>query len=191
MPPIYNNPPAQYAQFDASGTKGGHQIHEDSLPAMPSWDNAISHKVEDTTHPSELDDVEMEKLDQQGAQQAPMLPQTATQLQSSPYQTLPGAGGANPEAVGMQNSYGYDAHPSYQDYSHQQTGYTNSTYSQPTYPTPYGATTSTVYEPSMAYGQQSQAHYAASVAPPSYRTAPSVSGAQVGRKPIAGSWKDL
>ncbi|KAK4990998.1 hypothetical protein LTR66_006650 [Elasticomyces elasticus] len=191
LPPIYNNPPAQYAQFDASGTKGGHQIHEDSLPIMPSWDNAISRKVEDTTHPGELDDVEMEKLDQQGTQQAPMLSQTATQLQNSPYRTLSGAGGAEPEAMGMQNSYGYDADRPYQDYGHQQTGYTNPTYSQPTYPTPYGATTSTVYEPSMAYGQQSQAHYAASVAPPSYRTAPSVSGAQVGRKPIAGSWKDL
>ncbi|KAK4990237.1 hypothetical protein LTR50_002711 [Elasticomyces elasticus] len=165
LPPIYNNPPAQYAQFDASGTKGGHQIHEDSLPIMPSWDNAISRKVEDTTHPGELDDVEMEKLDQQGTQQAPMLSQTATQLQNSPYRTLSGAGGAEPEAMGMQNSYGYDADRPYQDYGHQQTGYTNPTYSQPTYPTPYGATTSTVYEPSMAYGQQSQAHYAASVAP--------------------------
>ena len=48
--PPYGEPP-RFAQFDA-----GKPVHEDSLPAMPSWDNAQKKHVE-------ADDVEMSRLE--------------------------------------------------------------------------------------------------------------------------------
>ena len=52
-PPPYGEPP-RFAQFDAGSR--GKPVHEDSLPAMPSWENAQKKHVED-------DDVEMSRLD--------------------------------------------------------------------------------------------------------------------------------
>lgn len=75
QPPMYNNPAqppkAAYAQFDApSGPKGYRQsaANEDALPAMPSWDQATSRKVEQEGPHEE--DVELEKM----SQEAPMIP---------------------------------------------------------------------------------------------------------------------
>ncbi|KAL2045035.1 hypothetical protein N7G274_002810 [Stereocaulon virgatum] len=56
-PPPYNEPP-RFAQFDTPSNK---KITEDSLPAMPSWDNARTTKVE-----TPGDDMEMGKLGPQG-----------------------------------------------------------------------------------------------------------------------------
>ena len=53
-PPIYQ--PSGFATFETP-SKG--RIHEDSLPAMPSWDTATSRKVEDQ---SETNDMEMGHL---------------------------------------------------------------------------------------------------------------------------------
>lgn len=44
-PPAYE--PPRFATFDAPSKNGN--IHEDSLPAMPSWDSATSRRVEDHT----------------------------------------------------------------------------------------------------------------------------------------------
>ena len=52
-PPPYGEPP-RFAQFDAGSH--GKPVHEDSLPAMPSWENAQKKHVED-------DDVEMSRLE--------------------------------------------------------------------------------------------------------------------------------
>ena len=61
----YRPPPAQptydpsprFAQFDAHSKND--KLHDDSLPVMPSWDNASTRKVEDHSQ----DDVEMGRLD--------------------------------------------------------------------------------------------------------------------------------
>lgn len=52
-PPPYGEPP-RFAQFDVGSR--GKPVHEDSLPAMPSWENAQHKHVED-------DDVEMSHLE--------------------------------------------------------------------------------------------------------------------------------
>lgn len=52
-PPPYGEPP-RFAQFDAGSR--GKPVHADSLPAMPSWENAQKKHVEDY-------DVEMSRLD--------------------------------------------------------------------------------------------------------------------------------
>lgn len=52
-PPPYGEPP-RFAQFDVGSR--GKPVNEDSLPAMPSWDNAAKKHVED-------DDVEMSHLE--------------------------------------------------------------------------------------------------------------------------------
>lgn len=52
-PPPYGEPP-RFAQFDVGNR--GKPVHEDSLPAMPSWENAQHKHVED-------DDVEMSHLE--------------------------------------------------------------------------------------------------------------------------------
>ncbi|MCJ1333960.1 hypothetical protein MMC10_010667 [Thelotrema lepadinum] len=65
-PPIYNSQP-QYAQFETGrGNRGG----EDSLPAMPSWGNAASRKIED---PNAHEEMELGKIDPDQEQKAPML----------------------------------------------------------------------------------------------------------------------
>jgi hypothetical protein len=60
-PPSYE--PPRFAQFDAP-TKGG-KFNGDALPAMPSWDQAASRKVEDTSHDQ---DVELAHLENKNGQ---------------------------------------------------------------------------------------------------------------------------
>lgn len=56
---MYNNHGPQFATFDA-GAKNA-RVHDDSLPAMPSWDNAATRRVED--HSQHRDsDMEMERM---------------------------------------------------------------------------------------------------------------------------------
>lgn len=66
-PPTYE--PPKFASFDVS--KKGGKTNGDSLPAMPSWDNAKTHKVEDHSY----DDVEMGRLDPH-SQMSGAVPQT-------------------------------------------------------------------------------------------------------------------
>lgn len=60
-PPAYE--PPRFAQFEAP-TKNG-KPNEDALPAMPSWDNAASKRVED---PNAHEDVEMGNLNRHSGQ---------------------------------------------------------------------------------------------------------------------------
>lgn len=66
-PPSYA--PSGFATFEAPTNKG--RIHEDSLPAMPSWDNASSRRVEDT---SENNHMEMDHLASQTGQATGIVP---------------------------------------------------------------------------------------------------------------------
>ena len=61
-PPVYE--PPRFATFDAPSNTG--KIHEDSLPAMPSWDTASSRRVEDH---SLTEDMEMGNLGSHAGQQ--------------------------------------------------------------------------------------------------------------------------
>ena len=69
-PPQYSqqyNPQPQYAQFDAS--KKGHG-NEDSLPSMPTYDNARTRRMMDDRH---SDEMELSRLNHADDQTAPML----------------------------------------------------------------------------------------------------------------------
>jgi hypothetical protein len=87
-PPVYTPGPPQFASFDVSKP-----VHEDSLPPMPSWDTAVSRKVENPDalqHDMEKDDVELAHMN--GAsptspgigQRQPMLPPTGLESLTSP-----------------------------------------------------------------------------------------------------------
>ena len=58
---MYNSAGPQFATFDA-GNKRSANIHEDSLPTMPSWDNAQTRRVEDHTPQPRGTDLEMERM---------------------------------------------------------------------------------------------------------------------------------
>lgn len=67
MPPPFRGP--QVAQFDstprhAPSPSPAPPVHEDSLPAMPTWDDAVTRRVEDTTSPTSPrhEDMEMAPL---------------------------------------------------------------------------------------------------------------------------------
>ncbi|TKA68334.1 hypothetical protein B0A49_06312 [Cryomyces minteri] len=97
---------------------------------------------------------------------------------------------------------GYGQAAQYGQSSHYARGqsYNGHDYPQSHYPTQY--TPSTIYEPTTAnqgarqyprspYQQQPQSPYQPRSVPPSYRSAPSVASAHIGRKPVQGSWRDL
>lgn len=165
---------AQTATFDAPSQK----IHDDSLPAMPSWDQAQSRRLQD-------EDVEMEKLDHRASQQDALLPSSnAGAVGTGRYynQNQPGQDVGD---VGMMHASPYREH----DYdSHQQfvgspVQSTHNSMYPPTYHT---------RQPESVYEDTS---YAPSV-PPSYHTAaPSVASPvqqnYQARRPVQGSWRDV
>lgn len=200
-----NNPhgyqPPQYAQFDVSrpGNAPGGKIHEDSLPAMPSWETASSRKVLEESYDN---DVEMGKLDPQKepmiAHQAPAptadYPELGSHRDDLPYQQHDTA-----SAGDLGNPYGHNS-PTYGGaYSHSSPAATRQYYSPDDigrHPAPpaqqsqsaYAPSESTRYEPSSVYGAQemgtayhTQSHYQ-----------DQTPGAlQAGRKPVANTWKDV
>jgi hypothetical protein len=68
-PAYQNNAFSQTATFDG-------KVHEDSLPAMPSWENATSRKVEvvEEVKPGAEESHELEKLSPQGVASPPIVP---------------------------------------------------------------------------------------------------------------------
>ncbi|RAL17258.1 uncharacterized protein BO97DRAFT_3035 [Aspergillus homomorphus CBS 101889] len=59
QPPVYRG--AEVARFDAPTSPVGSKFHDDALPAMPSWDNAVTKRVEDTG--PHVETVELEAMD--------------------------------------------------------------------------------------------------------------------------------
>ncbi|KAK2740299.1 hypothetical protein FQN57_006179 [Myotisia sp. PD_48] len=60
-PPVYES--QKYAHFDTPTSRPpdaftGSRVHEDSLPSMPTWENATTRRVMDNSH-----DMEMNRLD--------------------------------------------------------------------------------------------------------------------------------
>ncbi|KAL9092888.1 MAG: hypothetical protein Q9165_004306 [Trypethelium subeluteriae] len=80
-PPTYSTKP-QFARFDVSKKGGVGGPHDDALPAMPSWDDATSHKVEVEEDEPEGEGTEMQHLDpsnnQPGTHPTPMRSQQNT-----------------------------------------------------------------------------------------------------------------
>ena len=118
MAPTYGGP--QTATFE-SDTKGG-----DALPAMPSWDNAISHRVEvNDPAPRHNQDVEMGRLNPQntrhGYDQVPLSPM-------SPSRAMPGY-------FPPQTNQPYASDISDERLPQQVTGYSHSNF-EPTSPAP-------------------------------------------------------
>ena len=186
-PPPYNEPP-RFAQFDAPS---GKKINEDSLPAMPSWDNARTAKVE---QPGE--DVEMGKLDpqdhnmgnnMQNASSVNLLPPNQGYAEAdshpvSPHYTGPDFGhGSGHPYTGPDFGVGRGQNTAYTGYSPSE-----STHYEPigvNEPQELGTTYShTMPPPSPSAQQQSF---------PGHQHAPSV--LQAGRRPGANgnSWKDV
>ncbi|RDW93739.1 uncharacterized protein DSM5745_01061 [Aspergillus mulundensis] len=91
---------AQVARFDAPTSPGISKMNEDALPAMPSWDHAVTRRVEDTSPHSES--VEME----------PLSPVTRPphRTPSAPRSNTPGYRGPPPIRTAVQNDYYPDSH---------------------------------------------------------------------------------
>ena len=94
-PPPYGEPP-RFAQFDAGS--GGKPVHEDSLPAMPSWENAQKKRVED-------DDMEMSHLEVP-QEKKPMLAPGANASTADLSNPKPGYNEAESLPVGPNGAHG-------------------------------------------------------------------------------------
>ena len=95
---------SQTATFDASH---GKPIHEDSLPAMPSWENAPSKKVE------VWEEAESHEMDRLKGNESPALPGFAADPQRPGMAMRNGSGNtvttAGPPSPRLPDPYGYNA----------------------------------------------------------------------------------
>lgn len=98
-PPPYGEPP-RFAQFDVGSR--GKPGNEDSLPAMPSWENAQKKHVED-------DDVEMSRLEAP-QEKNPMLASGADASTADLSNPRPGYTGGDSHPVGSHSAYGAQEH---------------------------------------------------------------------------------
>jgi len=193
---IHNNAPThssapQFATFDAP-SKG---VHEDSLPEMPSWENATSKKVAVIEEPEAH---EMDKLNPNGYSSTPSLPSVASPAPMKPiYSEQNSFLNGNQQPYGGQ-TVGYthaDSHSGYrgaspnpaqlgygnqQQYGGSQQTFRNDHYNNAPVSPLYAPSGSTAYEPPS--NNQYQGYNPAS--------SPSYGGSQ-GRKPLNGSWRDV
>ncbi|KAL5334240.1 hypothetical protein BJX70DRAFT_23477 [Aspergillus crustosus] len=91
---------AQVARFDSPSSPGISKGNEDALPAMPSWDNAVTRRVEDTTPQPES--VEMEPLNP--------VTRPPHRAPSAPRSNTGGYMGPPPIRTAPQNDYFPDSH---------------------------------------------------------------------------------
>ena len=197
---MYSGQP-QFAQFDVSRTG---KIHDDALPAMPSWDTA-SHRRVMEEHKN--DDVELGTID---LARAPMLAHQAP----SPRTDYPSAASLPYQQQGVQNGGDLGNPYAHDDFASHDSPYATSPTSpqrynntgfgshQQSFPdhrlqrqsySAYTPSESTRYEPS-SYGQQETGvTYASRSPPPVQQPYPSLApgGLQVGRKPVQNSWRDV
>ena len=202
-PPVYDAP--KYAQFDTPS--GGSKPSDDALPHMPSWENATTRKVEDTS----TQELEMNRLDpstgqnvaaigrpgRSGYHEVPSQPSSPRFPQNQGYRgrepTNPHFNSAHevdPATIGVARS-GYDHNPPYQDHRPNQAPYSRSQSSLPS---------QSSYSPYPLRQQQSHAAYStASPAspPPQFSSQEFDHGArapgllQAGRRPVENSWREV
>jgi hypothetical protein len=164
----------QTATFDAPGKKGAAGgYNEDALPAMPSWDAAPSKRVQD-------EDVEMEKLDQNAAQQESLLNNQRNSGGRYYNNDQSTAGDLGTMQTGPYHDY--DAHRQF-------AGSPVSTAPSSMYPPTYRTA------PQSVYGEP---NYAPSVAPSYHTYAPAVTSPVqqqptllTARRPVQGTWRDV
>lgn len=168
---------APTATFDAHSRAG--KYNEDALPAMPSWDNAATRRVEDE------ESMEMGQL----GEHHPHAAQSQQLLADHEAQLSYGGGGGG--YSGQQAAQ----HPNERYYAPQDHSAAGD----------LGGTGAARYEqhhqyaPSAPMSPVSPTAYEPSVAPPSYQTRPPsmvspVRGGyagQIGRRPVQGSWRDV
>ncbi|WEW58079.1 hypothetical protein PRK78_003546 [Emydomyces testavorans] len=122
--PQYSSPVAQYAQFDTRSQK---PVNEDALPQMPSWQNATTRRVEDTSQ-----DVEMSPLNptatttnqtlgtigrsRSGYQEVPSQPSSPRFAPESYRGTELAGAPTNPASIGVAHSIGPN-NPPYRNHS--------------------------------------------------------------------------
>jgi hypothetical protein len=172
----------QTATFDAPSKQNGTGTYnEDALPAMPSWDQAQSKRVQD-------EDVEMEKLDHNSAQHEGLLNgNDAGAVGGGRYYNNPNQATQEHGDLGAMHASPYREH----DYdAHQQ--FVGS---------PVSSVAHSMYPPTYQTRPQSSVYdsgYAPSI-PPSYHTAaPSIvspvqqrASGGFARRPVQGSWRDV
>ncbi|KAI9847339.1 MAG: hypothetical protein M1830_007362 [Pleopsidium flavum] len=213
-PPTYE--PPRFAQFDV-GRNG--KINDDALPPMPSWETANQRKVPEQLREEELEMGRLDPVAAQRAPMlaniAPPPRIGYAEADSSPvhapYQHQPGfQGGDLGRPYGQEHSLGaytgyarpapsvqgpngtafggphtYGGSPQPQDFG----GYGGGYGQQHAYST-YSPSTSTRYEPSANYQQQTGVTYGSRSPQPQQTNAPPPGLLQVGRKPVQGSWRD-
>ena len=189
-------PPTPYQGYQAPMAYGGAQtatfdtskkIHEDSLPAMPSWDNARTHRVEDhSVSEKQFEDVEMGRLQPQqtgytarsGYSQVPNGPMSPTRdsfnQQHQPYGSDLGA-----QRMPLSNSYNDFDHapsspaPTYQTYAAAPAPASDRFATGAASPSPYGYQNKSA--PSYAPSTNASTRYEQTDYNSTYRHQPSVS----------------
>ncbi|KAL2870984.1 uncharacterized protein BJX67DRAFT_212434 [Aspergillus lucknowensis] len=124
-PPTYRG--AQIARFDTPSSPGLAKTNDDALPAMPSWDSAVTRRVEDTNPHS--DAMEMEPLNP--------VSRPPHRTPSAPRTNAGGYMGPPPIRTGSRNDYipdphGYDDQNPY-DYRSQGPGHSPASPYDPPY----------------------------------------------------------
>lgn len=206
QPMMYNHNGPQFATFDA-GTKSV-KIHEDSLPHMPSWDNAATRRVEDHSQPRNSE-MEMERmLPQSPVREQPYhqpQPYSST-IQEQPYgQPQPYSSDLGTQRLDQRS----DAHgfydtplspaptyysnppaagalaPSNSDRFYPQQHYHNTSYERSFSPglAPYPSSRESTQFTYDSYQSQQNEGQTEGGRPPSFP--------QVGRKPVAGSYREV
>jgi hypothetical protein len=202
-PPVYDAP--KYAQFDTPNR--GSKPSDDALPHMPSWENATTKKVEDTS----AQDLEMNRLDpstgqnvaaigrpgRSGYHEVPSQPSSPRFQQNQGYRgTEPTnpyfnpAHEVDPATIGVASS-GYDHNPSYQDHRPNQALYSRSQGSLPSQsshsPHPFRQ-----QQPHAAYSPTSSASPLPSFSAQDFDHRARAPGPlQAGRRPVENSWREV
>ena len=171
----------QTASFDVGKKQGNTNYNEDSLPAMPSWDNG-----KDRHELVEDEDVEMKRMDQHTTQTQPFLASGARPSETGRYYNAQDAPPTGDMGTMQSNPYhDYDQHQQFIGSPVSATGQ-QSNY-PPTYHS-YASPQSTVYEPNYAPSIPPSYHTAGPGSPPPVLT-PGAGG--LGRKPVQGSYRDV
>jgi hypothetical protein len=92
----------QYARFEAS-TK---PANEDALPAMPSWSDAKTSHVEEEVYPEKQNNIEMDRLDQNGSMAGSSMAGAAV---AGVPRRSPGPGRSPVQRTQTHDNYGYPA----------------------------------------------------------------------------------
>ena len=198
QPMMYNNGP-QFATFDAGNKRSA---NPDALPSMPSWDTAATRRVEDTSHrdasmemehmlPHNIptspvrgqhqqysSDLGAQRLDQQQRGAANEFYDTPLSPAPTYYSTAPAG------AIAHQTRHQFS--PSHENYDYNSTR-----------PYPSSRESTQFASSSRAMSPPTQNGYSAYHSPTPTYEMPQAQGArppsllQVGRKPVAGSYREV